>query len=339
MRPDLTTGYLGLTLRNPVVPSASPMTSDLDRLLVLEAAGASAVVLPSLFEEQIEHADMTMHMTLDTAGTSPEATDGFLPDLIDYNTGPADYLSLVHAARRELSIPVIASLNGSTPGGWTRYAELLEDAGVSALELNIYHVAADIDRSGVEIEQRYLSLVADVRAAVGIPLAVKVAPYFSSMGDMARRLVDAGADGLVLFNRFYQPDVDLETLDVMPALDLSSQWEQRLVIRWLAILYGRVQADLAATSGIHTAEGAIKAILAGADVAMMASALLRRGPSHLTVVTEGITHWLADNGYSSVDQARGSLARERVPDPDAYERSNYMKNLVHFSSDWVAGSR
>ncbi len=338
MTPDLTTTYLGLTLAHPVVPSASPATSDLDHLLALEEAGAPAVVLPSLFEEQIEHEAMAIHFGIDFGSESfPEAAGGYFPEMDDYNAGPTDYLSLTHAAKRELEIPVIASLNGTTRGGWTLYSKILEDAGVDALELNIYFVATDIDMTSEAVERQYLELVAEVRRAVGIPIAVKVGPFFSAMAHMARRLVDAGADGLVLFNRFYQPDLDLDALAVVPNLKLSTPDELRLVLRWMAILSGRIDADLAATTGIHTAEEAIKVILAGADVTMMASALLRNGPSHLGTVVEGIRSWLWANEYRSVGQARGSLSQRNVPDPGAFERANYMKSLVSYSSDWLTG--
>jgi dihydroorotate dehydrogenase (fumarate) len=338
MTPDLTTTYLGLTLAHPVVPSSSPATSDLDHLLALEEAGAPAVVLPSLFEEQIEHEAMAIHFGIDFGSESfPEAADGYFPEMDDYNAGPTDYLSLTHAAKRELEIPVIASLNGTTRGGWTLYSKILEDAGVDALELNIYFVATDIDMTAEAVERQYLELVAEVRRAVAIPIAVKVGPFFSAMGHMAKRLVDAGADGLVLFNRFYQPDLDLDALAVAPNLKLSTPDELRLVLRWMAILSGRIDADLAATTGIHTAEEAIKVILAGADVTMMASALLRSGPSHLGTVVDGLRSWLWTNEYKSVGQARGSLSQRNVPDPGAFERANYMKSLVSYSSDWLTG--
>jgi dihydroorotate dehydrogenase (fumarate) len=333
MSVDLSTTYLGMRLAHPVVPSASPITANPDSLRRLEEAGAPAVVLPSLFEEQVEHEAMAFHLGMEFgAGSYAEAAGGYLPEMDDYNAGPDDYLGLVRFAKRELSIPVIASLNGDSPGGWTRYARILADEGIDALELNVYLIAADPDATGEEVERRYLDLVSAIKAEIDVPLAVKVGPYFSSMANMARRLVDAGADGLVLFNRFYQPDVDLDTLEVTPDLELSSPSELRLVLRWMAILHGQVDASLAATTGVHTAEEAIKLVLTGADVTMMASALLRNGPERLTVVRDGLEAWLEDNGYQGVDQAKGSLSYRHAPDPSAFERSNYVRTLVSYSS-------
>jgi len=335
--PDLSTEYLGLPLAHPVVPSASPLTSDLDHLHRLVAAGAPAVVLPSLFEEQIEYEALALHAALEHGAESyAEAASGYFPELDDYNTGPTDYVGLVHGAKRELAVPVIASLNGTTPGGWIRYARVLEDAGIDALELNIYFVAAESAWSSETVEHRYLELVRSVREAVGVPLAVKIGPYFSSLAHMARRLVDAGADALVLFNRFYQPDIDIVDLEVGPRLVLSTPDELRLVLRWIAILHGRVDADLAATTGIHTAEEAVKAVLAGADVTMMASALLRHGPEQLTRVRDGLAAWLREGGYESVGQARGSLSQRKAADPSAFERSSYMRTIVGYTADWLA---
>ncbi len=335
---DLTTNYLGFELAHPVVPSASPMTGDLDRLHALVAAGAPAVVLPSLFEEQIEHEAMAVHHGFEYGSEMfAEAVSGYLPGVDDYNTGPTDYLGLVHAAKRELGIPVIASLNGTTAGGWTLYAKILEDAGVDALELNIYLIAADPAVSSSAVEARYLTLIEQLRSEVSLPLAVKVGPYFSSMAHMARRMSDAGADALVLFNRFYQPDIDLETLQVDPNLVLSTPDELRLALRWIAILRGRIACDLAATTGVHTAEEVVKLVLAGADVTMMASALLRNGPDHLRTVVQGLEAWLSDREYVSVAQARGSLSQASAPAPGAFERANYMKTLVSYSSDWNSG--
>jgi dihydroorotate dehydrogenase (fumarate) len=337
MNVDLTTNYLGLALAHPVMASASPLTGDLDHLHQLAEAGASAVVLPSLFEEQIEHDAMAVHFGLEFgADSSPEAPSGYLPELNFYNTGPANYLNLVRDARRELKIPVIASLNGVSKGGWTLYARVLADEGVNALELNIYLIAADPDATSVQVEHQYLELVQAVRRAVDVPLALKIGPYFSAMGHMARQLVDAGADGLVLFNRFYQPDIDLQRLEVKPDLVLSSPEEARLVLRWIALLYGRVDCSLAATTGVHHGSEATKLVLAGADVTMMASALLRHGPRRLTEVRDDLAGWLAVNGYQSVSQAKGSLSQRGVSDPVTLTRSNYMQTLVNYSADWRA---
>jgi dihydroorotate dehydrogenase (fumarate) len=332
---DLSTRYLGLDLAHPVVPSASPLTADLDHLHTLTEAGASAVVLPSLFEEQLEHEAMAIfHGQEWSSGSFQEATTGFWPEMDDYNTGPGPYLDLIRAAKRELTVPVIASLNGTSRGGWTLYAKVLEDAGVDALELNIYLIAADPEVSSGEIEYRYLRLVQTVREAVTIPLAIKLGPFFSSTAHMARRLVEVGADGLVLFNRFYQPDIDLDRMEVVPNLVLSTPAELRLVLRWMAILHGNVSCSLAATTGVDGAEEAIKLVLAGADVTMMASGLLRHGPSRLGQTIDGVRSWLELKGYNSLAQAKGSLSQKSVPDPSAYERANYMQTLVSYSPPW-----
>lgn len=328
---DESTRYLGLRLRSPVVASASPLTGQLDSLLALEQAGAGAVVLPSLFEEQIENEQMGIHLSLELgAGIFGEATGGYLPEADNYNTGTDRYLDLIRSAKAALSIPVIGSLNGTTPGGWIRYAGLIEGAGADALELNIYLVAADGSMSAAEVEYGYLSLVESTREAVDLPLAVKIGPFFSSVANMGRRLVDAGADGLVLFNRFYQPDIDLDTLDVVPNLVLSTSAEVRLALRWIAILKGRLETSLAATGGVHTPEDAIKLILAGADVVMMASALLRQGANHLGTVADGLVAWFVEHGYHSLEQAKGSLSEQSVPDPTAFERANYMRALTTY---------
>ena len=332
---DLATKFLGLDLSGPLVPSASPLTGNLDTLRRLEAAGASAVVLPSLFEEQVEHDAMAVHHSIEFGAESfAEATGGYFPEMDGYNTGPQHYLDHLEAAKGALEIPVIASLNGTSRGGWTLYARLCEESGADALELNIYLVAADMAATGEQVERQYLDLVEAVASAVSIPLAVKVGPYFSAMANMAQRLVASGADGLVLFNRFYQPDIDLDELEVMPNLVLSTQDELRLVLRWMAILHGRLDASLAATTGVHSAADVVKLLLAGADVAMMASALLLQGPEHLGSVLERVRAWFVEHEYQSVAQARGSLSQQHSPDPAAFERSNYMRTLVSYSSPW-----
>lgn len=335
MTVDMRTNYLGMTLAHPIVPSASPITGDIDHLHRLAEAGASAVVLPSLFEEQVEHDAMAVHMGLEWAKESfAEAAGGYLPDLAEYNTGPAQYLDLMRAAKKELRIPVIASLNGTTPGGWVLYSKILGDEGVDALELNIYLIAADASYTSTQIEHRYLALVDLVRKSVDIPLAVKVGPFFSSMANMARRLVDAGADGLVIFNRFYQPDIDLDHLEVVPNLMLSTPIELRLVLRWMAILRGQVDCSLAGTTGVDGAQEAVKLVLAGADVTMMASSLLRNGPERLRETVHGLEGWLHERGYESLNQAKGSFSQKAVADPSAFERANYMRTLVSYSPDW-----
>ena len=325
---ELTTRYLGLELRSPIVASASPLTGDVQALRELEAAGAGAVVLPSLFEEQLVHESLAVDHLLSTAAGAE--ADGFFPALDDYNTGPDHYLDLLERAKEAVDIPVIASLNGVSSGGLIHYARLLQTAGADALELNLYFVAADPDHSGEAIEQQYLDLVAGVRTALDIPLAVKIGPAFTALAHTARRLVEAGADGLVLFNRFYQPDIDLETLEVVPRLVLSDSDELRLPLRWIAILHQRIGAYLAATTGVHTFEDVIKVLLAGGDVAMMASALLKYGPDHVASVERDLRAWMQSHDYASVDQLRGSLAQRSVPDPEEYERANYMRTILSF---------
>jgi len=330
MTPRLETRYLGIELRNPLVVSASPIGKDVERLVRMEEAGAAACVLPSLFEEQIEHDSMAVHSVLEYGSESyPEALS-YLPEMVAYNTGPERYLDLIGRAREALSIPVIASLNGSSPGGWTSYATQLQDAGADAIELNVYFLATDPDETSDAVERRYLDIVAAVRSAVTVPLAVKVGPYFSSMANMARRLVEAGADGLVLFNRFYQPDIDLERLEVVPNVVLSSSVELRLPLRWIAILKGRVDASLAATTGVHDQFDVAKLLLAGADVTMMASALLRHGSGRLREIYDGLIEWLDLHEYESVEQMKGSMSQAGVPDPELFERANYMETLASY---------
>ncbi len=331
MTADLRTRYLGIELANPLVPSASPLGADLEMLKRLEEAGAAAVVLPSLFEEQIELEEMAVHHALEAGRESFAEAITYLPELDDYNTGPDAYLSHIAAAKEALSIPVIASLNGSSRGGWVRYAHEFEAAGADALELNVYAVEADTAQTAETVEARILDIVRAVRAEVRIPLAVKLGPFFTALAHLATRLAVAGANGLVLFNRFVQPDIDLETMSVRPEVKLSSREELLLPLRWIAILYGRVPVSLAATSGIHEAEDAVKALLAGADVTMTASALLRRGPEHLTEILAGLSAWLDEQEYESVEQLKGSMSQLSCPDPSAFERASYMQALISFS--------
>jgi dihydroorotate dehydrogenase (fumarate) len=331
---DLSTRYLGLELEHPIVASSSPLTGSIDTLLAVEEAGAAAVVLPSIFEEQIEHDAFAFdHIVDGAADVNVEAPGGYFPEVGDYDSGIDAHLDLVTRAKDELRVPVIASLNGTSDGGWTSYATALQELGADALELNIYLVAAEPDITGPEVEDGYLRLVEQVRAAVEIPLAVKIGPQFSSPANMARRLSDAGADGLVVFNRFYQPDIDLETLEVSPNLELSTSVEMRLTLRWIAIMAGRVDTDLAATTGVHNASDVVKLILAGADVTMMTSALLHHGPAHLSSVLDGIRRWFSERDYVSLDQARGSVSQAAVPDPVAFERANYMKALTSYAPE------
>jgi dihydroorotate dehydrogenase (fumarate) len=326
MMADLGSRYLGLDLRSPLVASASPLTGTLDGLQRLEDAGAAAVVLPSLFEEQLtQEADQVGRLLERGAGSLSAALA-----LDDYNAGPYGYLALIEKAKASLEIPVIASLNGVTPGAWVEHATLLEEAGADALELNIYYVSSSPGLAGSEVEERYLELVRAVRQTIGIPLAVKLSPYFSSVANLARQLVEAGADGLVLFNRFYQPDLDLDTLEVTPQLVLSTSEELRLPLRWIAILHRKVPASLAASTGVHTATDAVKVLLAGADVAMMTSALLRQGPEHLRAVEAGLQDWLEEHGMDTVGHLRGLRSQRSVRDPAAWERANYIAMLAGY---------
>jgi dihydroorotate dehydrogenase (fumarate) len=323
----LRTRYLGMDLRSPLVASSSPLTGSLDGLRRLEAAGAGAVVLPSLFEEELAEESRQVEGLLATGATGAEARAGH-PDQVGYGAGSAAYLSLVTQAKQALSIPVIASLNGVSRGGWVRYAARLEQAGADALELNIYYVSSRPGRSASEVEWHYLDVVRSVRQAIGIPLVVKLSPYFSSLVNLAGQLVEAGANGLVLFNRFYQPDLDIEAMAVLPALELSTSVELRLPLRWVAILHRRFGVSLAASTGVHTAADVLKVLLAGADVAMMTSALLRNGPDHLRLLEVQVRDWMDGHGYETLDQFRGRLSQRSVPDPAAFERANYLKTLA-----------
>lgn len=335
MSVDLRTRYLGLALAHPIVASASPLTGSIDSLKRLQDAGAAAVVLPSLFEEQIEHEEMSTHnLMLYGAELSPEAR-GFFPEPQDQANSTERYLALIAEAKRALSVPVIASLNGYTPGGWTKIARQFEQAGADAIELNVYFLATKLDDTSAAVESRYVDLVKSVTTEVRIPVAVKVAPYFSAMANMAQRLTQAGASGLVLFNRFMQPDIELEELEVAPHLVLSTSDELRLALRWIAILRGRVNASLAATGGAHTPEDVLKLLLAGADCVMLASSLLRNGPNHIGTLVQGVQRWLAKREYTSVEQMTGSLSQQSCPDPDAFERNNYMKALTSYTSEFA----
>lgn len=335
MSADLRSQYLGLELRNPLVASASPMTNSVESLKRLEDAGVAAVVLPSLFEEQIEHEEMATHnLLLSGSEMSPEA-GGFFPELQQYSTGTDKYLQLISDAKSTIKVPVIASLNGYTPGGWTRIAKQFQDAGADAIELNVYFLATDPGDTSAAVEQRYIDLVASVRDIVTVPVAVKVAPYFSAMASMAVRLTQAGANGLVLFNRFVQPDIMLEELEVAPHLVLSTSDELRLALRWIAILHGRIEGSLAATGGAHTHEDVLKLLLAGADCVMVASSLLTKGPSHVTALLKGVESWMQEREYTSVKQMKGSLSQLSCPDPDAFERANYMKALKSYTSKFA----
>lgn len=330
---DLTTRYLGLDLASPIVASASPLTGSVGSARLLEEAGAAALVLPSLFEEEIVHEELELERSLQAgAGHHPEATDYF-PEVASFAGVGDRYLALVEATKAQSSVPVIASLNAASTGGWSSYATLLESAGADALELNLYHVAADPRRTAHDVEATDLEIVGSVRSSLRIPLAVKLSPHYSSMASFAQQAVDAGADGLVLFNRFYQPDIDLETLEVVNRVELSRPWELRLPLRWIAILRPQLgaTASLAATSGVHSGTDVVKALMVGADVAMLTSALLQHGPGHLRSVHDELVRWMVDHDYESVAQLRGSASQATAGDPAAFERANYMATLHSWS--------
>lgn len=327
---DLTTRYLGMTLRNPIVPSASPLMDEIDNLKRMEDAGAAAVVLYSLFEEQLtrERNALQYHLTHGTESFAESLT--YFPATEDFRIGPEDYLDHIRKAKEAVDIPVIASLNGSSIGGWIDYAKGMEEAGADALELNVYFIPTDMDSSPAEIEQTYLDILQAVKSAVSLPVAIKLGPFFSNMAYMAKRLDEAGADAMVLFNRFYQPDMDLEALEVRPNVLLSTPQALRLPLRWIAILYGRVKSNLAATSGIHTSHDVLKVLMAGADIAMVCSVLLRQGIGCIKTIEAGLTQWMQEHEYESVDQMKGSMSQQNCEDPTAFERAQYMRAILSF---------
>lgn len=324
---DLSTTYLGLALKSPFVASAGPFTGDPSMWMRLQDAGAAAIVLPSLFEEEIEHEAFAVDFAIEHGADQFGEALTFLPEMPVAEVGPARHLALVEKARETLSIPVIASLNGTSPGGWVRYAKHLADAGAQAIELNLYDVVVDPQVTSAEVEHRYVELVEEVRAEITVPLAVKLSPWFTALGHLAVQLQDAGADGLVMFNRLYQPDIDLDSLTVVPRLALSSPAESRLPLHWIANLRSSLHCSLAASSGVHDGADALKLLLAGADVVMTTSALLRHGPEHLVAIERFVRQWMVDRDYASVDELRGSVSRENVPDPQVYERANYYQVL------------
>jgi dihydroorotate dehydrogenase (fumarate) len=335
--PDLHTTYLGLALRSPIVASAGPLTGDVDRLAQLEQAGVAAVVLPSLFEEQIEHETAEIDRLFTVHDDSFVEAASFLPEFDDYDSGVDTYLALLEAATARLDIPVIASLNGTNIGGWVKYACLLESAGAQAVELNLYAVAADPSRSATSIEAEHLELVALVAEELDVPVAVKISPYYSSLAAFVVGLQEAGADGVVMFNRFYAPDLDLETLEVMPRIALSTPEELRLPLRWAGILREHLSISIAASTGIHTGFDVAKVLLAGADVAMSTSALLQHGPSHVATLHAQLVDWMSEHDYDSVSQMRGAVASHAAADPSAYERANYIGNLATYTSTFMHG--
>jgi dihydroorotate dehydrogenase (fumarate) len=329
---DLTTTYLGLKLKNPVVASASPLTKKLDSAKKLDDAGVGAIVMYSLFEEQIIHESLELDHYL-TRGTYSNAEAlSYLPDTGMYAMGPGKYLDHLNAVKQSVSVPVIGSLNGVSKGGWTKYARSMQDAGADAIELNLYYIAADPFLTGQELEDTYVELVSEVKAAISVPLAVKLSPFVTALPNFAKRLSEGGADGLVLFNRFYQPDFDLDNLEVVHNVTLSNSDELRLPLRWVSILYGKIRADLALTSGVHTATDVIKSMMAGAKVTMLASELLKNGYGRVPDILANIEAWMTEHEYESIKQMQGSMSQMSVREPAAFERANYMKMLSSWKS-------
>jgi dihydroorotate dehydrogenase (fumarate) len=329
---DLSTHYLGLKLRTPLVPSASPLSYNIDNIKRMEDAGASAVVLHSLFEEQLvrEREAMDYHLAQGTESFAEALS--YLPAPEDFHVGPEGYLEVIRKAKETADIPIIASLNGVSIGGWVDYAKKIEEAGADALELNVYFIPTDTTTVAAEIEQTYIDILKAVKFVVSIPVAMKLSPFFSNMANMARRLDEAGADSLVLFNRFYQPDIDLDNLEIRPNLLLSTPQALRLPLRWVAILYDRVKADLAATSGIHSSQDVLKVLMAGANVAMLCSVLLRHGIGHIGEIEKGIIEWMKERGYESVRQLIGSMSQKNCADPSAFERAQYMQAVLSYKA-------
>ena len=327
---DLKTKYMGMELRSPLVVSASPLSENIDNIKKIEEFGGSAVVFHSLFEEQIisDQKELNYHMSM-SADVSAEAMSYF-PEADDYRLGPEAYLEQIRKAKEAVSIPVIASINGSTKGGWTDFAKQMQQAGADAIELNIYNIPTNLEFEGSKVEDEYVNILKDVKAAVNVPVALKLSPFFSNMANMAKRFDEAGADALVLFNRFYQPDIDLETLEVVPKVGLSHSGLSRIPMRWIAILFGKIKADLAATTGIHTGDDAIKMLMVGAKATMMCSALLKNGIQHIKFVETEMVNWLTEKEYVSVEQMQGSMSQVKNANPSAYERANYMKALTSY---------
>ncbi len=330
---DITTTYLGLELKSPLVASASPLSKRISTVQKLEDAGLGAVVMYSLFEEQIIHESLELDYYLNRGTETFAESLTYLPDIGNYSIGPEVYIENLQKLKEAISIPVIGSLNGVSTGGWIRYAQEIEQAGADALELNIYYIPTDPNITSSELEDTYVTLVRDVCSSVKIPVAVKISPFFTALPNFARRLVDAGAKGLVLFNRFYQPDFDLHELEVVPHLVLSNSNDLRLPLRWIALLYGQVQADFALTSGVHTSEDVLKAMMAGARISMMTSALLQHGAGRVNGILSNIRYWLEEYEYESLRQMQGSMSQQAVNQPGAFERANYIKELTSFSND------
>jgi dihydroorotate dehydrogenase (fumarate) len=327
---DLSTTYLGLKLRSPLVTAASPLSEEIDNIKQMEDAGAAAVVIYSLFEEQLrqDRLELAKHLEHGTFST-PEALTYF-PEPEEFRLGPDEYLKHIAEAKQSVKMPLIASLNGSSAGGWTQYAKAIEQAGADALELNIYYIPTDMDLTSADVEKTYLDILKAVKSEVSIPVAVKLSPFFTNFANMAKRLDQAGANGLVLFNRFYQPDIDLETLEIRPNILLSTPMAMRVPLRWIALLFGRVSASLAGTSGIHRASDVLKMLMAGADVAMLCSVLIRHGVRQIGVIERDLVAWLEEHEYKSVAQLKGSLSQKNCADPSAFERAQYMKAISQF---------
>lgn len=328
---DLSTDYLGLHLINPVVVSSSPLQRKIDNICKMEDAGAAAVVLHSLFEEQIALESEELDRSLNRGTESFAESLSYLPDLDRYNLGPEPYLEHIAKAKKSVGIPIIASLNCVSTGGWTRYAKMMESAGADAIELNIYHMPIDPEVDGASVEDRYCDIVTQVKSKLHVPLAVKLSPFFSSIPNVMHKIDHAGANGLVLFNRFYQPDIDLETLEITPTLDLSSSQELRLRLNWVAILYKHIHADMAITGGVHTADDVLKSMMVGAKAVMMTSALLIHGISHIDEVLRNLRSWMEEHEYESIRLMQGSMARHAVSNSSDFERNNYMKVLGSYA--------
>jgi dihydroorotate dehydrogenase (fumarate) len=325
---DLTTNYLGLSLAHPIMTGASPLVEDMDVVKKLEDAGAAAIVMHSLFEEQIEAESRASQLTFDRHHNAYSEAMSFFPDPSEYHLGPRAWLDQLRKIKRAVKIPVIGSLNGTTGSGWVRYAKSIEDAGADALELNVYLLATNVEVDGQSIEDRVIEVATAVRAATKLPLAVKLSPFYSSLPNLVRRLEGVGVNGVVLFNRFLQPDIDIEELEVKPKLVLSTSNELLMRLRWLAILHGRVGLPLACTGGVHTSTDAVKALMAGAQVVQVVSSLMKHGPAHIGVLRDGLAAWMTQREYTSIDQLRGSMSLKRCPDPEAFERANYAKLLT-----------
>ncbi|MBV6477504.1 MAG: Dihydroorotate dehydrogenase B (NAD(+)), catalytic subunit [Ignavibacteria bacterium] len=324
---DLSTNYMGIRLKNPIVPSASPLSKSVDSVKRLEDAGASAVVVYSLFEEQITHESNELDHYLSYGTESYAESLSYFPHIEDFNYGPDEYLEHIRKIKKSVDIPIFGSLNGFSSGGWMKYAKLIEEAGANGLELNVYYIPTDIEADSSKVEEIYVRDLIEVKQNLNIPVAMKLSPFFSSLPNIAKRLEIAGADALVLFNRFYQPDFDLNNLEVVPNLELSSNWEMRLPLRWIALLYGKINTSFAATTGIHTHLDVLKMLMAGADVTQLCSELLHNGIKRITEIIRSLEIWMLENEYNSVHQMKGSMSQKSVADPSAFERANYMKAL------------